>query len=149
MPCKTTHPLSVFCIPFCAGLFLDTRRKRPDLKHHPECSACYPRLSGKVAGQIPWNRALFHSWLVESYQVPQQNCINRNTVNQLRNKPYGSELSHALPTRDNRSICHLRCPVTTASGLLTRFLESKEILLVSVIDEELTSRLLMMQRNTQ
>lgn len=92
--------------------------------------------------------ALFHGWLVDSWLGSQQNCINRKAVNQLRNKPYGSELPCALPTRGSRSICHRRCPVTTISELLTGLLQSKETLLVPAVDEELTSWLLIMQRNT-
>lgn len=139
---KNNNPESV------QNCFHDTRRKRNALKHLPECSACYLWLSGKVAGQILWNWASFHGWLVDSWHGPQQNCINRKAVNQLRSKPYGSELSCSLPTRGSRSICHLKCPVTTISEMLTGFLQSKEILLVPDIGEELTSWLLIMQRNT-
>lgn len=128
--------------------FHDTRRKRNALKHLSECSACYSWLSGKVAGKILWNWALFDGWLVDSWHGPQQNCINRKAANQLRNKPYGSQLSCALSTRGSRSICHLRCPVTTISELLTGFWQSKEILLAPDINEGLTSWLLIMQRNT-
>lgn len=111
---------------FCAELFPWHKKEKSCPEHLPECSACYPWLSGKVAGEILWNKALFHGWLVESWHGPQQKCINRKAVNQLRNKPYGLQLSCALPTGDNRSTCHLRCPVTTISELLIRFLESKK-----------------------
>lgn len=52
------------------------------------------------------------------------------------------------PPRGSRSICHLKYPVAAISELLTGFLQSKEILLVPAINEELTSWLLIMQRNT-
>lgn len=88
---------------------IQEEKGRPWNTFQSAVSACYLWLSGKVAGKILWNWALFHAWLLDSQHGSQQNCINRKAANQLRNKPYGSELSCALPTRGSRSICHLRC----------------------------------------
>lgn len=88
---------------------IQEEKGRPWNTFQSAVSACYLWLSGKVAGKILWNWALFHAWLVDSRHGSQQNCINRKAANQLRNKPYVSELSCALPTRGSRSICHLRC----------------------------------------
>lgn len=81
-------------------------------------------------------------WLTHGMDLSRSSLIGKQQIS------YGSELSCALSTRGSRSICHLRCPVTTISELLTGFRQSKEILLAPDIDEELTSWLLIMQRNT-